>query len=235
MRVADGLRDLRNAYVRANTCVACHQNVDPELLRAGHPELTFELDGQVVTQPRHWLEATNWSTARAWLVGQAVALREMSWHESETKPGPRETDRQVALHWLLKKVANGPDPQSALLTLPVESSAENLARIKEVSDRLARHVADAAWPADRTRTLLQILAGTAGDFRDATVSKGIQARRAERLVLGLDRLWAALDYKGLPPTGESDLHALFGMVQSLPDFDPAAFANRLSQFAHSLE
>lgn len=40
------MRDLRNLYARANACVACHQNVDPEILKAGHPELVFELDRQ---------------------------------------------------------------------------------------------------------------------------------------------------------------------------------------------
>ncbi len=34
-RIHAGLRDLRSAYVRANTCVACHQVLDPALLKAG--------------------------------------------------------------------------------------------------------------------------------------------------------------------------------------------------------
>ena len=55
-RTAAGLRDLKSLYVRANTCVACHQTVDSPLLKAGHPELTFELDGQSASQPRHWRE-----------------------------------------------------------------------------------------------------------------------------------------------------------------------------------
>ncbi|HZQ47764.1 MAG TPA: multiheme c-type cytochrome, partial [Verrucomicrobiae bacterium] len=45
-RIHAGMRDLENLYVRANSCVACHQNVDADLLQAGHPELIFELDGQ---------------------------------------------------------------------------------------------------------------------------------------------------------------------------------------------
>ena len=54
MRVTAGMRDLRSFYVRANTCVACHQNLDSDILKAGHPELTFELDGQSVAEPKHW-------------------------------------------------------------------------------------------------------------------------------------------------------------------------------------
>src|SRR6185437_13041129 len=79
-RVHAGMRDLQNIYVRANSCVACHQNVDADLLQAGHPELIFELDGQLVSQPRHWREKSGWSGPQTWLVGQAVALREMSWY-----------------------------------------------------------------------------------------------------------------------------------------------------------
>ena len=78
-RVAAGMRDLKNLYVRANTCVACHQNLAPDLLKAGHPDLFFELDGQSVAQPKHWQDEEPWSGLRQWLTGQAVALREMSW------------------------------------------------------------------------------------------------------------------------------------------------------------
>jgi hypothetical protein len=45
-RVASGMRDLKNLYVRANTCIACHQTLAAPLRTAGHPELIFELDGQ---------------------------------------------------------------------------------------------------------------------------------------------------------------------------------------------
>src|SRR5580658_4472755 len=56
-RVAAGMRDLNDLYSRANTCVACHQNVDPALVNIGHhPALIFELDGQTQDEPRHWSE-----------------------------------------------------------------------------------------------------------------------------------------------------------------------------------
>ena len=54
IRVSAGMRDLRSLYVRANACVACHQNVPADILKAGHPELFFELDGQSVAEPKHW-------------------------------------------------------------------------------------------------------------------------------------------------------------------------------------
>jgi len=56
-RTFAGMRDLKNLYVRANNCVACHQTVELPLLKAGHPELIFELDGQSVSEPKHWRKA----------------------------------------------------------------------------------------------------------------------------------------------------------------------------------
>src|SRR3954469_10375479 len=110
-RVAAGMRDLKNLYVRANTCVACHQNVSLSLLQAGHPELIFELDGQAITEPKHWRERENWQGAQAWAVGQSVALREMLWQlDTADKPDPKLLARAEALLWLFEKldaVTNG--------------------------------------------------------------------------------------------------------------------------------
>jgi cytochrome c peroxidase len=53
-RTASGMRDLQNLYVRANTCVACHQSFPNRCSRPGIPELIFELDGQSVAEPKHW-------------------------------------------------------------------------------------------------------------------------------------------------------------------------------------
>src|SRR6185503_16716196 len=53
-RVGAGMRDLKRFYVRANTCVACHQNVDGDIAAAGHPELFFELNTQSTNEPKHW-------------------------------------------------------------------------------------------------------------------------------------------------------------------------------------
>ncbi len=86
MRVTAGMRDLRSLYVRANTCVACHQNIDNDLLKAGHPTLVFELDSQSINEPKHWRDDDPSIGPRAWLTGQAVALREAAWR-SRTDDG----------------------------------------------------------------------------------------------------------------------------------------------------
>ncbi len=76
--VRAGMRDLKDFSVRAGLCLSCHQGdasqtVDHELIAAGHPPLSFELDNYTRTMPPHWrVEREN--GARAWVTGQAAAF-----------------------------------------------------------------------------------------------------------------------------------------------------------------
>ena len=225
-RVAAGMRDLRNLRTRANTCVACHQNVDADLLAAGHPELIFELDGQAVTEPKHWRERNEGAGPRAWLTGQAVALREMSWQlERETAPSENSRARWEGLRWLLEKIA--------LTEKTAAPPADGFKLVREWSDQLARAASDRDWPATRTQRSLLALAGTSDDFLLPKIARAVQARRAERLVLALDRLLNALTGPADLKQASEKLNELFHEVQSLPDFDAAKFAGRLREF-HTL-
>jgi hypothetical protein len=80
-----GLVDNRNLAVRTERCLSCHlgsarkdMQVDHEMIAAGHPDLTFELDSFTAKQPPHWVERDKNPLfgMRAWGVGQAVQLRE---------------------------------------------------------------------------------------------------------------------------------------------------------------
>ena len=229
-KVAAGLRDLRSPYVRANTCVACHENVDNDLLKAGHPELIFELDGQTAAEPRHWLERTGWDGARAWLVGQAVALREVSWQLAR----PGETDgrllaRQAGLLWVVQRASRAIGPDT-FASLAVQSSAD---KTRAAADDLAKDVAARPWTPGQTAAVLKQLASATEDFRDAGTPVEIQARRGERLVLALDRLLAASD-RAVENRLDTEMKELFRLAQSLPDFDPAKFAAALEKFAAKL-
>jgi hypothetical protein len=231
-RVSAGMRDLKNLYVRANTCVACHQNVSLPLVQAGHPELIFELDGQAVTEPKHWRERENWHGAQAWAVGQSAALREMLWQLDTTDiPDQKLVARTEALLWLFQKidaVANAV-PKSGLAT--GETAKGKLRQAHASADILARELAEITWSKQHTQTILHALAQTGADFRQSTVSSEQHARRAERLVLALDRLYE-------PPAGsESEKHLkhLFALAQSIPDFKPSLFAAALDEFARTVE
>lgn len=82
--------------------------------------------------------------------------------------------------------------------------------------------------------MLQAAANTSAAFRDTAISQNLQARRAERLVLALDRLVAALpELKNNAPV-QSSLNQLFKLAQSIPDFDPKQFADALEKFSAAL-
>lgn len=232
-RTFAGMRDLQNLYVRANTCVACHQTVSLALLRAGHPELRFELDGQCAAEPRHWQERSSWNRAQSWYVGQAVALRELSWQLGrETRLDNHLTARWRALLWLLQKL-DGVDPvMSGLKTVSLDPSADNLKAVQQKADDLARAAASAVWDDRLARRVLTRLADCGQDFT-GSADPELPARQAERLVLALDRL--LLTQREPPAAAELSLNQLFRQAQSVPDFDPAAFATTLSQFASALQ
>ncbi|MEN9574346.1 MAG: hypothetical protein RL514_2201 [Verrucomicrobiota bacterium] len=227
-RVLLGLRDLNHLYVRANSCVACHQTVEPALLAAGHPELLFELDGQAVAEPKHWREKGDWHGPKAWFVGQAVALREMSAQLTrEPVPGEALTAPWSAALWLLQQL-DGLDS-----ALPALKAAVNPGQVHPAADQLARRTAELEWSHTLTRQTLQRLARTHGEFADSKITQPQQARRAERLVLALDRLTAPLDATERAKL-EADLKQLFALAQSRPDFKPTEFARALESLAKKL-
>ena len=232
-RVHAGMRDLKNPYVRANTCVACHQNVDSELLRAGHPELIFELDGQAVTQPKHWRKSLDQPGPQLWLVGQLVALREMSIRVisvSETN-APQEApvmgseeERYAGLDWLMSKVRDVLKIRGAEIP-----GFGYQGRAYIWWDSMAKEAATLDWSEELTRSCLKLLADTGSEFANEKVSKSNHARRAERLVLALDRLTQALPATKTAPVNDA-LNRLFAGAQSIPDFDPKKFATDLKEF-----
>lgn len=227
-RVLAGLRDLKHLYVRANSCVACHQTLEPELIAAGHPELLFEMDGQAVSQPKHWREKGDWHGPKAWLVGQAVAFREMSAQLSLAKNPPEPlTAPWAAALWLLQKL-DGLDSG-----LPALNTITTAAQAHPVADILARRTAELEWSHALTREILNRLASSHADFADFRTPRVLQARRAERLVLALDRLAGPLD-NSLRAQLEPHLKELFALAQSRPDFAPEQFAKTLRVLARNL-
>ncbi|HTV61927.1 MAG TPA: multiheme c-type cytochrome [Verrucomicrobiae bacterium] len=227
---AAGMRDLQDLYVRANTCVACHQVVAEPLLQAGHPELIFELDGQSVAEPKHWSVAKNGNGAQAWFVGQAVALREVSWElEKQKLPAQNQIDSWRGLVWLMVRSGKIDPRLPAPPDITFRPNFENFEQVQKWSDALAHAGAELSWTDQMTQAALVSLAGTSPDFR-ASVPQPVQARRAERLVLALDRLFGAQK----SPQANHELDELFKLSQSRPDFDPAAFAVALDKFSQTI-
>ena len=83
-----GLVDNKDLAVRSKKCLTCHLGapgleVNHEMLAAGHPDLTFELDSFSSIEPPHWVEKAPDSKApiedklfgvRIWSIGQATQL-----------------------------------------------------------------------------------------------------------------------------------------------------------------
>jgi hypothetical protein len=243
MRVTAGMRDLKSFYVRANTCVACHQNLDPdifkarELIRAGHPELTFELDRQSIDEPKHWRDDDPSSGVRAWLVGQAVALREMSWALSKNEtPEAEETARWKGLSWLLAR-ATEQQGSLPLIDQPGATTSRSIFTAAQgQADSLARRAAQLHFSDDFARQLLRALAATDSEF---VVSKETSAdllfRRAQRLVLALDRLSVAATREQPGAVKNPALTQLFEDVRLRADFQASRFAGHLRNFRATIE
>jgi len=232
MRVTAGMRDLKSFYVRANTCVACHQNLESDILRAGHPELTFELDGQSVAEPKHWRDDDRQSGLRAWLVGQAVALRETSWALSKNgTPDPTEINRWKGLAWLLAK-ATAQQTNLPLIDPPAGATSSGVfTGTQQQADLLARRAAESRLNDDIAQQLLRAMAATDPEF---VVSKETSPdelfRRAQRLVLALDRFSAAVGHEQPGAAKNPALNQLFDDVRSRADFQPQRFAEHLRSF-----
>ena len=109
-----------------------------------------------------------------------------------------------------------------------------IAALPNRSQDLAKSAAASPWTDEMSRRALAALVATGDDFRQSGVADHSQARRAERLVLALDRLLATR--KGSQPNNYADanLNRLFTLAQSLPDFNSSEFATALNQFAKSL-
>lgn len=224
-RVSAGMHDLRNLYARANACVACHQNVDPDILKAGHPELVFELDSQSANEPKHWREDDPATGPRSWLIGQAVALREIIWAVNNATGQERERlfTQASALTWLLDKAGLGQNI----------SSFSSLPGIEGRADGIARDAAKWSPTNEQLVSILQTLVSlnTEAELILPKMPRDAYFFRALRLTLALDRLSVALK---LSPKIDKELNALRVDVQRHYDFDNVAFAKHLRDFRQKL-
>lgn len=236
-RVAAGMRDLRNLYVRANSCVACHQNLAPEILKAGHPDLFFELDGQSVAQPKHWVDEEPWSGLRQWLTGQAVALREMSWAlANDPQNDALSVARWDGLAWLCATATSAGSIGSPMSQPASNPGLPDFTQMQSESDAFARRAAVSNWSEGSARAMLTALAALDGEFVQKGTPNNLLAQRAKRLVLALDRLANALNQnRGARLQVDAEIDQLFKDVKTLDSFDATGFAGHLQKFREALD
>ena len=229
MRTQIGMRDLSDLYGRANTCVGCHQNLDPEIVANGHVPLTFELDDYDTRETAHWKDKGTFLGPRRWLTGQAIALREVSFMLTQKTSNPKAAagvkdyeERYAAISWLLRKTEAG----SGL------SAGTDYGATQKASDRIARTAAEGVWTKDSTARLFKTLAGSHSDFgRTKAESPAISAKRGYFLAIALRRLYLTLrDEGGLKsPNIEKSLDALFEFTKNESGFDGEGYGRMLEQ------
>ena len=229
-RVGVGMRDLKSLYVRANTCVACHQNLDDDIAAAGHPQLVFELDGQSNAEPKHWRDPED-SGARAWLTGQAAALRELSWHLATRGTAQEDAVMQWrGLTWLLSKVTAA---QGGTLRI---DSADNFARTQQQADALARSSAQQSFSSEFVARLTRDLAATESEFHETgETPHDVLFWRARRLALALERLSAFANRTRGNAGQPAELAELQQDLRWPGEFNAAQFAGRLRVYRRSLD
>lgn len=219
--VSAGMRDLNDVYGRANTCIACHLNLDESIRAAGHPELFFELDGQCMAQPPHYKDQRPAIGPRSWLTGQAAALRELSW-KLAAKKDERLQQRWKATLWLLRKTDAGKRglPETA-----------DFAAMQTAADKLAKQAANGSWTREQLAKQLADYIYVRAEFTDPKADRTELRRRAEVLVPALDRLWQALKKEGgaQSPDFEQGLDLANLLARDGEDFDPVRFAAALER------
>lgn len=95
-----GMYDTKDLIKRSERCMSCHvgnteKQVDHQMIAAGHPDLTFELDSFSAMMPRHWKvnrRGDEWIGVQSWAIGQAVQLRESLNRLSRRATGPNWPD-----------------------------------------------------------------------------------------------------------------------------------------------
>jgi hypothetical protein len=201
-------------------CTVCHS---PFQSVAADPELVFELDSQSNNEPKHWRDDDPASGPQNWLIGQAVALREIIWAANNATGQERDRlfTQASALTWLRDKAGLGGNV----------SSFSAFPGIQLHADGIARDAAKWSPTNDQLMSIAQTLAASDSEFQTANTTRGDNFYRALRLTLALDRLSAALN---LLPKIDKELGALRADVQRHYDFDNVAFAKHLRDFRQKL-
>src|SRR5204863_6979661 len=136
---------------------------------------------------------------RAWLTGQAVALRELSW---KTQGDGRNSDPDAlaqtsALAWLLSKVT------SSDRSLPLILEDANHDTLHRAADQLARHASARTFENGYSTTVLQMLTSLAAESsRSSSVTADVLFYRAKRLALACVALSQTANH---PPPASAEL------------------------------
>lgn len=168
-----GLYDTKNLKFRANSCVSCHLKIDPELIKANHPELPFELDRFCHGEWMHWRPSGDYYGAKSWAMGQFVCVREAALQLAERVKG-ESVDQGLRLDSYKQVVAHLLMARHPAKWIAPEMEAELMKQLAAVNDNWK----DAA----KVDAPLQAMAKTADALADKLNPMKVDAAAAEQLL-----------------------------------------------------
>lgn len=205
-----GLADTSNLEIRAHTCVACHLQIDKDMIDAGHPPLEFEMYAYnyYISKKEgkefkiHWDEPTGQLIdARLWAIGQAAALDAAKAQVESWKRKGWETADAVALVTIYQggvdvaKKNFGADTAAGLIAAKI-TPEQTAAAARD----LAKLAAQAATPLRRRIIAMGVTALGSATFD----GRGAQAP---------DEFWNAYNVAIKGETGKAYLDAVNKMAE----------------------
>jgi hypothetical protein len=161
----------------------------------------------------------------------------MSWDLSKGEtPDAEAVARWKGLAWLLAKATAQQTSLPIISTLSETTSPASFRATQEQSDLLARRAAEHQFSNDFAQQLLRALAATDSEFVTSNeTSRDVLFRRAQRLVLALDRLSNAIGQRTTAAAKNPALNQLFEDIRSRTDFQAPRFVEHLRGFGATIE
>ena len=160
----------------------------------------------------------------------------MSWALSKNEmPGADATAKWKGLAWLLAK-ATAQRTNLPVIDQPGETTSRaGFTGAQEQADLLARRAAESSFSTDFAQQLLRALAATDSEFVVSKTSQDLAFRRAQRLVLALDRLNAAVSGPASGAARNPALAKLLEDARSRADFQVPQFVEHLRNFGATIK
>jgi hypothetical protein len=246
--VAVGMYDTKNMLLRAERCVACHLQIEADMVKAGHPDLlAFELATFSSNMPPHWRDKGAFADSRVWATGQAISLREAA-HQlaNRAKAGADQK--------LLDEAFSKVQGHSAVIAYATDGGKAIQADVAALADQVkkadkagiqaaANKIADAAnaqakAAAGKEFDAAKTKAAMTGITGDAEKIGATGIRGAEQAAMALDRLYNV--YSKAPgqkaEKGANDaLDKLFGTIEDPAKYDAKAFSAAAKDFEKNLK
>jgi len=246
-----GMYDTRDLLLRAENCVSCHLAIDADMVAAGHPDLlAFELDtfSRKMSEPPHYRTEPPLAGARAWAIGQMVALREAAKQLADRAKGNapakllEDANQKVVGHAavvgpLLGVVApagqRGLEQDVATLTDQVKKGdrgaiAATAGKIVQAMTQQAGSIAKREFSQAETQKLVESITASA----DPISGRGLKS--AEQTAMALDRLSLAFYRSKGQRVSKAASDALDKVFDTLPEepskYDAKSFATAVKGF-----